>query len=491
MEKEVKSVNGFPVDTIQLENSFSEQLKYNTMLNVLKGYEDFTLDVSGTIISSNLEATNITGYEEWEVMGKHFSIFYKEEDQKLQKPETDLRTAESQGRHVLTEVRLKKRSVNFLAKSTIEPLRNSMGMLLGYKLVIRDATHEALYRDHSKRIQDEYFGLVNDPMIGVFKFNLSNHKVLLFNEKATSILGRVNDPNLYFHDIFASRDSFDNLIKNLKAKGEVDCCEIEINSEPRRWVLLSCKCFAENNSAQGVIIDVTEKRQQMFELKRLNNELDDFIYHASHDLRGPLATVLGLVNLMQIEKRDAVTSHYGEMIRQTVTNLDELLKDIVSVAFNNNTGITIENIPFNELFETIHKEFASQLGDVKLSFDLDGEEEFHSDVIRVKTVLRNLISNAIRYSDQRKLDPNIQVSVRITNGQAIVNLRDNGVGIESKYMNRVFEIFFRGSDDLKGTGLGFYISKLMVNKLGGTIEVESSKGNGSTFLIDLPNMKEK
>jgi signal transduction histidine kinase len=105
--------------------------------------------------------------------------------------------------------------------------------------------------------------------------------------------------------------------------------------------------------------------------------------------------------------------------------------------------------------------------------------------------MKNLLSNAIKFSDRHKNKPYVKVSVLPGETEAKIVVSDNGVGIQEKYLGDIFKMFYRGNDTGTGTGLGLYIVKEVVEKLGGTISVESYPGTGSSFLVTVPNLKKK
>jgi signal transduction histidine kinase len=124
---------------------------------------------------------------------------------------------------------------------------------------------------------------------------------------------------------------------------------------------------------------------------------------------------------------------------------------------------------------------------IDLDFAIDGEIAFFSDSFRVKTIITNLLSNSIKYSDPKKKKPFIRILVSLNEDFCDIRIVDNGIGIDPQYQHRIFELFFRATDQSQGTGIGLFIVKDTIQKLKGTINVESTLKEGTTFRIQIPN----
>ena len=124
---------------------------------------------------------------------------------------------------------------------------------------------------------------------------------------------------------------------------------------------------------------------------------------------------------------------------------------------------------------------------IKIEFLCESENSLHSDVIRLKTILTNILSNSIKYSDRNKSHRFIKVKASVSESICMITVEDNGLGIEPQYLNKIFDMYFRAHANIKGTGLGLYIVKDTIDRLQGKIEVESEPGKGTKFHIELPN----
>jgi PAS domain S-box-containing protein len=238
---------------------------------------------------------------------------------------------------------------------------------------------------------------------------------------------------------------------------------------------------------------VTEEllKQQNEELTKINAELDRFVYSASHDLRAPLMSVKGLINMIKIDPEKKNTDHYIQLIERSINKLDHFILDIIHYSRNTRQELEREAVDFdvliNESIESLkYMEGAEQVRSVR---NVAAEAPFYSDYSRLLMVFNNIIANAVQYRDRWKEDSFLEISVASNESHALIRFRDNGIGIAPDYIEHIFRMFYRANADSKGSGLGLYIAKGAVDKLGGDISVQSKLGEGTTFTVVVPNLK--
>lgn len=235
-----------------------------------------------------------------------------------------------------------------------------------------------------------------------------------------------------------------------------------------------------------------ESEQQLInkneELKKINQELDKFVYSASHDMRAPLSTLLGLLNLAKTSQNPEEIRDYHEKMANRIETMEGFIKDVTDYSRNSRLGIRASKINLLLLTKEIKDSFDFLLGEASVDFkiDIDPNLELKSDKERVKVILNNLISNAIKYHDSRKDNRFVKVTASVNGNCCIIKVTDNGIGIPSKYQEKIFEMFFRASERSNGSGLGLYILKETVERLNGQIGCQSEEGSGTTFKITLP-----
>jgi signal transduction histidine kinase len=227
------------------------------------------------------------------------------------------------------------------------------------------------------------------------------------------------------------------------------------------------------------------------ELKKTNSELDRFVYSVSHDLRAPITSVLGLIQITKNEQDPEVRAQYFMLMESSLRRLDSFIHDIIDYSRNNRLESKPEAIDFDELTEEVAASlrFMPDADTIALIKDFSTEVPFYTDRQRLKVILTNLISNAVRYFNPRQAKPHILFRVITGEESAFLEISDNGIGIEEDYLRRIFDMFFRAHQESKGSGLGLYIVKETVMKLGGEINVNSAFGDGTSFAITLPNKR--
>jgi signal transduction histidine kinase len=223
-------------------------------------------------------------------------------------------------------------------------------------------------------------------------------------------------------------------------------------------------------------------------LTKSNGELDRFVYSTSHDLRAPLASVLGLISLSARSNNIDEIRDYLSMMNKRVNSLENFIKDITDYSRNNRLQINFSKVNLHALANEVWESLRYSLGAEGINFKVNIDKNFvvETDASRLQTILSNLISNAIRYHDQRKENRYIQLSCNQTEASFSLNIQDNGQGIDPEYQKRIFDMFFRANENSQGSGLGLYIVKETTAKLSGTIQLQSVPREGSTFTINLP-----
>lgn len=235
-----------------------------------------------------------------------------------------------------------------------------------------------------------------------------------------------------------------------------------------------------------------ELEVKMEELEKTNNELSRFIYSASHDLRSPLMSVLGILNLAKMEQSITDPNGYLPMIESSILRLDDFLQKIIEYYKNARLDPDYEEIDFNALISDC-KELAKRHNDqINFQIDVEQESSFFGDIFRITIILNNLISNAIKYQKPDTADPLVSIQVKSNAQSAAISIEDNGIGILNEHLNNIFKLFFRTKSSHKtGTGIGLYIVKEALTRIGGTIQVSSVYGKGTTFVINIPNQNAK
>lgn len=218
-----------------------------------------------------------------------------------------------------------------------------------------------------------------------------------------------------------------------------------------------------------------------------NNELDRFVYSASHDLSAPLKSILGLITVAQMEKPTPEINQYLDLMKRSVLKLDSFIKDIISYSRNARLPVKKVTISFNGLIESVwaDHQFTPNVDKIKFELVNNMQSEFQSDETRLRIIFNNLISNAIKFHRPNHA-PFIHITASEFPEHFEFKVEDNGMGISPELKDKIFDMFFRATESVQGSGLGLYILKEALSRLKGTVTVESVLGEGTTFIITLP-----
>lgn len=231
-------------------------------------------------------------------------------------------------------------------------------------------------------------------------------------------------------------------------------------------------------------------KAQNIELKRLNNELDKFVYSASHDLRSPLTGLMGLLHIARknINQPDLL-EEYLQKMQDSVDKLDNILVEILEYSYNARFEVSAEKIDINVLVtqSLANLDHLPGYHQINIETEIQQDAELFSDRFRLGLIISSLLKNAIQFFDNSKTNPFIQINIQIGKNLDI-SIKDNGVGIGKKHLDNIFDMFFRASNLSNGAGLGLYIAKDVVTRLNGTIQVKSQVGKGTEFSVSLPVM---
>ena len=232
-------------------------------------------------------------------------------------------------------------------------------------------------------------------------------------------------------------------------------------------------------------------RKQNDELTKINKELDSFVYSVSHDLRSPLSSVLGLINVAKLDsnKSKEMVDNYFEMIERSMLRLDETLREILDYSRNARGELVISEVDLGELIGKSIDQLSHVKGfnEVKKQINIHGHTALYTDHYRLSVIISNLISNSIKYRDEYKLNQYMYITATVTPAHVVMVIGDNGIGIHPDYLRNVFNMFYRATERSQGAGLGLYIVKEMVEKLGGTIIINSELGKETLISVTIPN----
>ncbi|MEP6513903.1 MAG: hybrid sensor histidine kinase/response regulator [Parafilimonas sp.] len=241
------------------------------------------------------------------------------------------------------------------------------------------------------------------------------------------------------------------------------------------------------HNAYEIYITRQQLKKKMHELQKTNDELNRFVYSTSHDLRSPLASIMGILNLAKMENSVIDPNNYLSMIDTCVNRMDVFIQKIIEYY----KSIRVEDEKDLIDFETILNENIAickmQRPEVKFAININQPVQFVNDGFRLSVVLDNLISNAVKYQKPFSQTPEVKVTINADKHKAVIEIEDNGIGIIEDHLNNIFKMFFRSSSAVNGLGIGLFIVKEALTRMGGEVSVHSRFGVGTSFHIMIPN----
>ena len=227
------------------------------------------------------------------------------------------------------------------------------------------------------------------------------------------------------------------------------------------------------------------------ELDHTNRELDRFVYSVSHDLSAPLKSILGLVNISRITREPNEHLQYLSRIETSVVKLEMFIAEILDYSKNKRQEVIAEQVKLKELCHELldNLKFMEDFHNISIDLSELRDQYIVQDKMRLKIILNNLLTNAVKF--QKKIPghrPFIRISSRKTGERVLIRIEDNGEGIREELKGKIFDMFYRGTETAKGSGLGLYIAKEAAARIHGNISVESEYGRGSVFTVELKNL---
>jgi PAS domain S-box-containing protein len=499
---------------------------FRLLVEAVTDYAIFVLDPSGHIISWNTGAQLIKGYTATEIIGRHFSIFYPQEEREHGKPAALLEIAAREGKYQEEGWRVRKDGSLFWANVLITPLYDAGGTLRGFGKVTRDMT-ERRQAQEALRQSEERFRLLVEGVrdYAIFMLDPSGHIIswnsgaqLIKGYTATEIIGQHFSIFYPLEDIRGGKPEWELRIATTEGRYEEEGWRLRKDGS-RFWAnVLITALFDQHGVLRGfakVTRDMTERKLAQEQRDRLHErELqllhereeraqmeaavrirDTFLTILSHELRTPLTSLLGNAQLMLRRSQRQGTlgardQRSLQVIAEQAARLNEMIELQLDISRLHTGQLHIERAPLDvvSLAQQVVEEFLPTVTRHTISYaGPDTPLLVEGDRLRLIQVLQNLIQNAIKYSPAGG-SVQLQVEPQVTTVR--VSVSDEGVGIPQADVPRLFQRYYRASNvderQISGLGVGLYLVKELVLLHGGSIDVVSEEGRGSTFVITLP-----
>lgn len=325
--------------------------------------------------------------------------------------------------------------------------------------------------------------------------------VIEMNKTWLKWLGREREEvinKLKFVDLLTpkSRDIFERNFTVLKTNGSLTGVEFEVirkNREKQLVIVNDLGITDERGDflkSRSTAFDITERARAEQKVVEINRELEAFTYSVSHDLRAPLRSIDGYSKILQEEygqHLDAEASRLLGIVRRNAKRMGHLIDDLLEFSRMGRKEIAMMMIDMNSLVENIKQELLASETDRSIEFAIQPLKNAVADVNMIRQVWINVISNALKYTKKNERSK-IEVGCQDESKRIVYYIRDNGVGFDMQYANKLFGVFQRlhKIEEFEGTGVGLALAHRILNRHGGKIWAESSVNEGATFYFFLP-----
>lgn len=455
-------------------------------------------DANQFLIKVNQAFYNILGYTRDELMAKPFLFFLHEDDIELTM--TEMESKLHKGLPLKLENRFRAKNGNYIWFSWRAFMNFEEGLIYATGRDVTEKKKTELALIESEKNLQTIFELTPIPLIVT---KLYEGTVMMANEATEALLG-VNHVNVIGSNsgtLFMNEADRKKLQGELKRNGRAQFVEVVLKTTKQEPItcLVSCEIIYLKGEIAllSSIFDITDRKQyeeelinKNNELKKTNTELDKFVYSTSHDLRAPLLSVLGLIDLCEegVAQNEMLFKAH-QMMRSSIHRLDNTIKGILDYSRNTRIEPVFELLDVTDIINKLinNIKYMKEAHEVQFNLDINKTFSFYGDKMRFTSVLNNLITNAVKY--QRSDEPCKEVNIKFNcnKEQVVLQVSDNGEGIPEDKMDRLFGMFVRLSSNSSGSGLGLYTSKEMIEKMGGSISVSNKKDQGTIFTVKLPN----
>ncbi len=475
---------------------------FHLLVSGIKDYAIFMLDPRGNVITWNEGAERIKGYKANEIIGKNFSQFFLPEDKEKGKPLQILKMASENGRYEEEALRMRKDGSRFWANIVITALYDPSEQLTGFAKVTRDITEKR----HAIQVLEEQAAL----------FDVFNDAILVRNLDGTICYWNVGAEKMYGYsakqvmektsqDLLKTESAkpLAQIDQDIIAKGHWEG-ELTHYREDGRPIIVESRQALKTDSqgAPASIIeintDITDRKEAeqkqlaLAEMERVNSELQQFAYIASHDLQEPLRAVAGCLQILEKRYKGHLDQRADELIQFAVdgaVRMCTLINDLLVLSRVDSENMMITVTDLQKVLDQVKTNLLTAIEESGAKITHGKLPLLHVNDTLLTMLFQNLISNAIKFRDSR--DPKIHVDAIRKNGKWLFSIKDNGIGFDQKYANQIFQPFKRlhSKDEYPGTGIGLPICKRIVERHGGKIWADSQPGKGTTFHFTLTEVK--
>ncbi|MDI1317746.1 PAS domain-containing sensor histidine kinase [Flavobacterium sp.] len=398
----------------------------------------------------------------------------------------------------------KKASFNYEAMNSEELL-----MFDNFSEQMFSILRQNIYKYNLTKEKEKYVSIIDNLNLGLLELD-NDDKIKMPNQCFSEIFG-------YSKEELIGKSAADILFDNYTKKGTKrknssfkknfsDIQEIQIytpKKQKRDLLVASAPSYdskGDINGSIGIYLDITKNKElennllnSNIELKKINSELDTFVYRVTHDLRTPVLSIIGLIDLIKDDCKKTIAENIVpiNLVSESTERLDKTIQEILYYSKNARLSLEIKPIDICETVTNIYNDVRfSTTKLIQFDTNFNTITNIVTDLYRLETILKNIINNAVKYSNPNSDVVSIKFNIEENANKYIITISDNGLGIKEEHVDKIFNMFFRGTSASVGTGLGLFIVKEAVGKLNGNIQVTSKVNVGTTFTIKLPKKYE-
>lgn len=457
------------------------------------------IDDEGKIVRWNPKSELIFGWSKEEAIGMLLSetiIPWRFREAHRKGLARFLQTGEGPVINKTIEIRaINKTDTEFDISLSISPaLINNQYFFIGF---IRDISEEKKSRQQLKESEERFQKTFQSSPAGISITRLSDTTFLDVNDAFVKLTGYTKEELIGRHStelgMVVSVNRREAVLQQVREQGSIKNFEMAVRSKSGeiREVLSSIETVMMNDEkyAINIIYDITERKKTERELETVNKELEAFSYSVSHDLRAPLRIMDSYAKIIVEDFGDKLDKEVIRLLDKITTNtkkMGHLIDDLLNFSRLVRKELNFRRVDMIGLVESIFAEQQLLLAG-KATMKLEKLEPVLCDGNLIQQVWINLISNAIKYSSQRE-EPLIEIKSRVTDNEIIYSIKDNGIGFDMKYADKLFGVFQRlhNTSEFEGTGVGLALAQRIISRHGGRVWAEAEINKGATFYFSLP-----
>jgi signal transduction histidine kinase len=335
------------------------------------------------------------------------------------------------------------------------------------------------------RANDRGFEYMNSAALEMFRFKSF--------EEATTVHRR---------SLFADRNSYQHFLNKQAAYGIVVNERVLFCRKDKSnfWGSITSRLYSVNGDVRHdeIIVDISNEvinEHKLCEkshlLEKVANELDRFIYSASHDLRAPISTMQGLISVVKRNSEVFPLDQFLSMMEESLNKLETFVNRLVEFSKNSNEPLLIETVDIDKMINHILDELKEHPNKEKVSieYSLEGVSRIDTDFNKLYSVLFQIIKNAFDYVDPAKPRAILSIRAETLAYHVAIEIMDNGIGIEKGSLPKVFQMFYRGTHRSRGSGLGLFLAREAITRLKGSIDIKSELNLGTFVNLQIPKMQ--